>query len=798
LDAAEGRTEFIFSSDQVIVMPQRVNFLEPTVVDDGRPCESTPLVKEKDDEFGLSIGDSHHNVDLNHYSIVKCREVLTINPEGVRTTMSLRCKTNTTAIEVIDSSGRRNWIISSIGYYYRIWWYSIVVGAILTMFVTPYQIAFQESQSVFKQLVDVLEKLLLLLFVVDILINFNLALYKDDKLILDRRQITTEYLRRPFWIDILGVIPFATIIPWCATKLDASYETTLILSLFRLLHFVRTRRLVKFSDDLRWDARVSLLMYTMIRNLALVLFNCHLQACTFYFLARLYQFDKSTWLGTHLRIIDSSSEELEAYVTAFYMCVTTFATVGYGDYTPRSTVEKIAGSCFMISNIALGAYIIGSITLLVLKNDESSRKYRHSLQVLHQYGTMHHFDDSLMTRLKRQLRLDFNNEEVSDENVLKHFPSQVRRKIMRKLYHGHLLNSNILTGIQSQFIDAFLASCTVEIFSPGEEIIEKGSISSDLYLLVGGIAEIITTNDTSHNDQSLRIEYGVDTDLQPHVIRLEAGMFIGTIGFFTESPQPFRVKSITAVKTLTLSRQSYQILAQDYAGSTGQILQNLMQELESVSVSSNQSTYHQNPTLQLSLKSFPGIIDLMNNHMRRRLDDDITKLLFAASRGDNNTIIRMYEHGLDLNESDYDNRTALMIASMKGNADTVQLLLKYEACTDKIDMNGSTALLEATKYGHDKVQELLLASGAKLCLTDTQAASILCQTVFDGDIKLLNRLVKAGINVNAADYDGRTASHIAEAEGNIAAIRVLVSSGADLTLKDRWGNCVGKDKLVHR
>lgn len=765
-------------------MPQRVNFLDPSAVEEGAPCESTPLVKETHDEFDSSNGNSYHNIDLNHYSILKCREVLTINPEGVRTTMSLRCKTNTTAIEVIDSSGRRNWIISSIGYSYRIWWYSIVTGAILTMFVTPYQIAFQETQSVFKQLVDVLEKFLLLLFVVDILINFNLALYKDDKLILDRRQITTEYLRRSFWIDILGVFPFATIISWCATKLDASYETLLILSLFRLLHFVRTRRLVKFSDDLRWDARVSLLMYTMIRNLTLVLFNCHLQACTFYFLARLYHFDKSTWIGPHRRIIDSNSEELEAYVTALYMCVTTFATVGYGDYTPRSTVEKTVGSYFMISNIALGAYIIGSITILVLKDDESSRKYRHSLQVLHQYGTMHHFDDSLMTRLKRQLRLDFNNEEVSDDNILKHFPSQVRRKIMRKLYHGHLMNSNILTGIQPQFIDAFLASCTVEIFSPGEEIVEKVSISSDLYLLVGGIAEIITTNDTSHNDLSLRIEYGVDTDLQPHVIRLEAGMFIGTIGFFTESPQPFCVKSITAVKTLTLSRQSYQILAQDYPGSTGQILQNLMQELESVSVSSYQSTCYQTLTLQMS--------------MRRRLDDDITKLLFAASRGDNNTITRMYEHGLDLNEADYDRRTALMIASMKGNSDTVQLLLKYEARTDESDVNGSTALLEATKYGHDKVQELLLEAGAKLCLTDNQAASILCQTVFDGDIKLLNRLVKAGINVNAADYDGRTASHIAESEGNIVAVRVLVSSGADLTLKDRWGNCVGKDKLVHR
>ena len=121
------------------------------------------------------------------------------------------------------------------------------------------------------------------------------------------------------------------------------------------------------------------------------------------------------------------------------------------------------------------AYVIGSVTLLMLSGDEKTRSYRESLEALHSYSRMHGFDDVLINRLKRQLRLEFNNQEVSDEQVLKHFPSAVRRKILQRLYKDHLASTTLMDGVRPQFIDAFLSSCKVEIFSPGEEIIEVRS-----------------------------------------------------------------------------------------------------------------------------------------------------------------------------------------------------------------------------------------------------------------------------------------------------------------------------------
>ena len=108
----------------------------------------------------------------------------------------------------------------------------------------------------------------------------------------------------------------------------------------------------------------------------------------------------------------------------------------------------------------------------MLSGDEKTRSYRESLEALQSYSRMHGFDKALINRLKRQLRLDFNNREISDEQVLKYFPSAVRRKILQRLYKDHLASTTLMDGVRPQFIDAFLSSCKVEIFSPGEEIIE--------------------------------------------------------------------------------------------------------------------------------------------------------------------------------------------------------------------------------------------------------------------------------------------------------------------------------------
>ena len=68
---------------------------------------------------------------------------------------------------------------------YQIWWFVTAMGAIMTAFLLPYEIAFQTTGS--GKLDDagaIVEDVLVIIFTVDILVNFNLAIYKDSRLTL--------------------------------------------------------------------------------------------------------------------------------------------------------------------------------------------------------------------------------------------------------------------------------------------------------------------------------------------------------------------------------------------------------------------------------------------------------------------------------------------------------------------------------------------------------------------------------------------------------------------------------------
>ena len=624
------------------------------------------------------------------------------------------------------------WVMS-----YRIWWAITAVGAIATVFFAPFQMAFQNESGDVDFFADAIETTLTTIFVVDIIVTFNLVLYKNERIVLERKEIVTSYLQKMFWIDLIGVFPFEPVALWATGHLGDDSSTALMYSMLRILGFARLHRMKKLSDVLQYDARVSLLWFTMLRNFGAVLACTHIEACFMYYLARLHDFGEDTWLGP--KVADMTG--FDRYVASLYFSITTFATVGYGDWSMSNSRERLMGSMFMLFNVVVAAWVIGSITLLIVKGDEKTGEYRDTLQTLQQYGEMNDFDETFLKKLMSQLRLEFNNREISDEQVLKNFPSAVRRRILRKLYFKALVQTDLMKGVRHQFVDAFLASCKVEIFSPGEEIVERGSVMSDLFFLVGGVAEITTPHHIQHSSSRGQFqrydsftEETFDPDEHLNSQKLLAGCFVGDIGFFTETPQTYSVLCLTVCKTLTISQEAYRMLSQDHPGSVEKILKNLLTKVQSIQVALPRSLSHlragsvfediqehETKTFVLSdhtergtssitdddediekgsqdmhgiveafasqKQALTAVADLVKMHMEKQLDDQTTRLLFAASRGDTGTISLMCQQGFSPDNADYDNRTALMVAAMRGNVAVAQLLLRY-----KVSRNESRGL----------------------------------------------------------------------------------------------------------
>ena len=362
-----------------------------------------------------------------------------------------------------------------------------------------------------------------------------------------------------------------------------------------------------------------------------------------------------------------------------------------GDYSPVNPAEQIWGILFMLINIIFMSWVIGSITLLIVKTDEKTGDYRDSLERLKRFSDMHDLDAKLHKRLKTQLKLEFNTREVNDEQVLSGFPTATRAKVLRRLYLPALMQTKLLSGLRQQFTDAFLAACKVEIISPGEELLQRGSIASDLYFLVSGTVTLRKSSETMEESQndSLRsyneiMENNGAIDSENPRTKSEKGQevdegdFINEISFFTESPQAEVVTTKTVCNTLTLSKASYKLIAADYPDCVGVLLHNLLEKVKAASgepladekteekalrddfegtttMSDEAQEYTSNTQPRSTVVL--AVEDLVQAHMHKMRDDHTTQFLFAASRGDSKTVAYMCENDFDPNNADYDQRT---------------------------------------------------------------------------------------------------------------------------------------------
>jgi len=162
------------------------------------------------------------------------RKVLATKPSGVRGERD----TSMTDMEMVEMANIRG-IFFPWAPAYKLWWHVTAMGAIFTVFFAPFQIAFEDEPGTFMDVSGTIELFLNSLFTVDIFVNFNLAFYKDELIVFERREIFWEYFGCMFWWDFIGVFPFETVCLLGAGKLGESSRNALLFSLLRMLRFVR-------------------------------------------------------------------------------------------------------------------------------------------------------------------------------------------------------------------------------------------------------------------------------------------------------------------------------------------------------------------------------------------------------------------------------------------------------------------------------------------------------------------------------------------------------------------------------
>lgn len=147
------------------------------------------------------------------------------------------------------------------------------------------------------------------------------------------------------------------------TRLGKVYKIIRLLRLFKLMKIIKqNKKLVHhFSEKMKISQGTERLIFFSV-FFALFL---HLSACMFIFLAQLED-DISVTLWTS-KCIDFGADtaDIELYVCSMYYVLTTTSTVGYGDITPLTTLERMFAMGLMFCGVLSFTFVSGTLASIL-------------------------------------------------------------------------------------------------------------------------------------------------------------------------------------------------------------------------------------------------------------------------------------------------------------------------------------------------------------------------------------------------------------------------------------------------
>jgi len=224
-------------------------------------------------------------------------------------------------------------------------------------------------------------------FIIDLVFNFRTGFIKDGALVEDNKEIIINYIKTWFIIDFISILTGDVMLNLFGIHdWDSGNDRANTFRLIRFVRFVRFVRVLRALRLKRLFHRIEDLFYSnvynTIKNLVTLLFYvafiAHLSACIWYFVADTFgeEFGDS-WINDYgIRYYSTS----ELYIVSLCWAVTTMLTVGYGDITPKNSVERLVNIGIMIVGCGVFAYSMNKIGMMVQSmNAGSSEKRQISL-----------------------------------------------------------------------------------------------------------------------------------------------------------------------------------------------------------------------------------------------------------------------------------------------------------------------------------------------------------------------------------------------------------------------------------
>ena len=367
----------------------------------------------------------------------------------------------------------------------------ISIILIFTFFATPYRIAFVDKDEL--EFV-VLDYVVDFIFLIDIGLNFFIAYYDGDYMLVDtRKEIAIHYISTWFFIDVVAILPFNLIFE--TSDFGALARLTRVPRMYRLVRMFRLVRMLKIarrkgdmSKHLGKLASVGVGIERLLLFFITFVLFCHVITC-FWVMIQGFETDlPETWIYVN-QFQDLGQSDL--YIRAFYFTVTTITTVGFGDISPSTNMEMVFGIIVMISGVIAFSYATGALSSILSNMDDRQAKLKNKIDVLDGIKDTYKIGPALYEELRQSILYEVSKDVSNVVMFIEQLPHRLKIELSVKIHREIVMNIPFFKDRPRSFIAFIGPLLKPNRFKENEFVFIEGDPILKIYWISKGIVGFV-------------------------------------------------------------------------------------------------------------------------------------------------------------------------------------------------------------------------------------------------------------------------------------------------------------------
>ena len=427
------------------------------------------------------------------------------------------------------------------------WDLMMLIVLIVLGLLTPYLLTFEPEGS---EIVWTIDLITMIVFALDIILTFNTAFYMEGNLIQDRSKIMKNYLKFWFWVDIVSILPASLVLD----EINLQNSNHLLLS----LRVVKLSKLIRLIRIAKLDKLVVLIEETLTNNFSLIILRCVKYFFLIFFIANLFACSiyatssANDEPGNFINSIIDKNENKdltnpELYLNCLYWALVTMVSIGYGDFSPKSTNERLIGIIIMFGSSGTFGVLLGLISSFIDKKTLKDQEMRSKMLALNKFFKVNKLSDKIKAKCRNYIDYasgtDYDSHAIVLELIMT-LPSSLKAEISQYSDSIIVAKSKLFKFMDDDEIKAICQFLCVKIFYHQDLIIQEKEKPKAIYFLRKGFTQII------------------DRSTQSRICILKAGEHFGEIGFFTGQSCVSSVVSDGFSEALMLKTRGFELYSE--------------------------------------------------------------------------------------------------------------------------------------------------------------------------------------------------------------------------------------------